>query len=172
MKIILLSVNPPHAGNLVDGLKTIEWRTKPLPVPCLAFVYETKKNGGCGKVIGEVSFFTNKKCKADEIDIYDLKAGMVDYGFIVDYAAKNDGVVYANECKGAVRFNKPKELSEFKKPCMVEFNSFACRGCDYYQYHLPLFDNIPDLSKSWCSDGTRTITRPPQSWCYVEEVQK
>lgn len=69
MKVIILAVNPPHAGNLVDGLKTIEWRTKPLP-ECKAYIYETKKNGGSGKVIGEVVFFTNRKCKTGKIDIY------------------------------------------------------------------------------------------------------
>lgn len=68
-------------------------------------------------------------------------------------------------------YDKPKALSEFRKPCTVEFNSFACRGCDYYNYHLPLFDGVADLSKSWCSDGSRILKRPPQSWCYVEEIK-
>lgn len=156
MKAIIISVNPPHAGNLVDGLKTIEWRTKPLP-ECKAYIYETKKNGGCGKVIGEVEFVANKKCKTGKIDIYDLKAGMVDYGYIVDYAAKNDGVVYANECKGAVRYNEPKELSEFWKPCTTDDHCYNCKSY--------IFDD--ELMHRTCH---AEVTCPPQSWCYVEEL--
>lgn len=156
MKAIIISVNPPHAGNLVDGFKTIEWRTKPLP-ECKAYIYETKKNGGSGKVIGEVVFFTNRKCKTGKIDIYDLKAGMVDYGFIVDYAANHDGVVYANECKGAVRYDKPKELSEFyllKRCNSCKVSGYEASACQYDEKCV-----VP-----------AKLTRPPQSWQFVEEL--
>jgi len=47
-----------------------------------------------------------------------------------------------------------KELSEFKGLCKVESD---CCACPHYNYN-----------KMDC-DG-RTIKRPPQSWCYVEEM--
>ena len=69
---ILLSVNPPFAGWLVDGEKTIEWRKKPLPEGT-AFIYETKKNGGSGMVIGKVYILRSTK-----EDVGDLFGKMYD----------------------------------------------------------------------------------------------
>ena len=49
-------------------------------------------------------------------------------------------------------YDKPKELSEFKT---------GCKGCkERDTYHC----------KFYCY-GERPITRPPQSWCYVEELE-
>lgn len=50
---ILLAVNPPYAENIVNGTKVIEWRKTPLPLG-QAYIYETKRGGGRGAVIGEV----------------------------------------------------------------------------------------------------------------------
>ena len=59
-------------------------------------------------------------------------------------------------------YEQPKDLCDFRKPfpfhsfCKIcarggtGFNSETCYGCDH-------FENI-------------NITRPPQSWCYVEEL--
>ena len=51
----LYSINRPHTDNIKSGRKLWEIRkSKPnIPVPFPAFIYETKKKGGCGKVIGE-----------------------------------------------------------------------------------------------------------------------
>ena len=51
-------------------------------------------------------------------------------------------------------YDTPKELSEFKTLCRVDAD---CCACPYYNY-----------TKMDC-DG-RVIGRPPQSWCYVEEM--
>lgn len=52
-------------------------------------------------------------------------------------------------------YDTPKELSEFKTLCRVDAD---CCACPYYNY-----------TKMGC-DG-RVIGRPPQSWCYVDDVQ-
>lgn len=52
-------------------------------------------------------------------------------------------------------YDTPKPLSEFKGLCKIEV---GCGECPYYNY-----------TKMEC-DG-RTIKRPPQSWCYVEELK-
>ena len=78
-------------------------------------------------------------------------------------------------------YDKPRELSEFflarhcfnyKNVDIVEnamgdyvtqyFNNPLCRRCIYY-----------DNGLNWCEkiDGRKTITRPPQSWCYVEDTE-
>lgn len=52
-------------------------------------------------------------------------------------------------------YDTPKPLSAFKGLCKIEV---GCGECPYYNY-----------TKMEC-DG-RTIKRPPQSWCYVEELK-
>lgn len=50
-------------------------------------------------------------------------------------------------------YDKPKELSAFKGMC--KYMGRDCGACPYYDY-----------TKMDCK--VRKITRPPQSWCYVE----
>ncbi|MCL1904498.1 MAG: ASCH domain-containing protein [Methanomassiliicoccaceae archaeon] len=45
MNDILLSIGARHAAAIREGRKTAELRTRPLPVPCRCFVYETKPEG-------------------------------------------------------------------------------------------------------------------------------
>ena len=49
-------------------------------------------------------------------------------------------------------YDKPKRITQFKGRCRLE-NS--CLGC-------------PDWNYQMADCNGRTITRPPQSWCYVE----
>ena len=58
-------------------------------------------------------------------------------------------------CDRVETIKTPKPLSEFKGLCKIEV---GCGECPYYNY-----------TKMEC-DG-RTIKRPPQSWCYVEELK-
>lgn len=60
MKYVLISVNPPHTNNIFEGLKGIEWRTKPIPAG-KCFCYETKRCFGRGMVIGEFDIYRVKK---------------------------------------------------------------------------------------------------------------
>ena len=50
-------------------------------------------------------------------------------------------------------YDKPKELSEFRKPCKI--NLPMCDRCEYYS--------------TW-NGRCENITRAPQSWCYVEKL--
>jgi predicted transcriptional regulator len=52
-------------------------------------------------------------------------------------------------------YDTPRDLGEFKTLCRVDAD---CCACPYYNY-----------TKMGC-DG-RVIGRPPQSWCYVDDVQ-
>lgn len=52
-RAILLSVNPPHTTNIFLKKKRLKWRHGCLPQG-KAYIYETKRGGGCGMVIGEV----------------------------------------------------------------------------------------------------------------------
>lgn len=145
---ILLSVNPPFAGWLVDGEKTIEWRKKPLPVGT-AYIYDTKKNGGSGMVIGKVYILRSTKEDGGDLfgKMYDqfstvpdimnfLKEGKISKEDLVKYG--NGNSVYACKCCEALKYETPLPLSEFQAFGVWHYN---------------------------------TVTRPPQSWCYVDDLK-
>ena len=130
--MILLSVNPPYAGLLVDGIKTVEWRKKPLPTwppvrwpqkpkvldPLHVFIYETAHNGGCGMVIGDVEM--NATFVFDDFD--DIPAEFIERGYYDEYLLRwciqRDGQIYASVISKSKRFNYPVQLSELgvKRP--------------------------------------------------------
>lgn len=169
---ILTSVNKEHLDNILDGIKTVEWRKKPLPLG-KHYGYETKNKGGCGKVTGE--FYIVENIKVDLFDIVcsdekDLiKKGCVDWGFLNNYAGIERPYLYANIIENAKRYDKPKELSEFKRHCKYELDDDfkRCEGCDYHYY-----SNTPSSGiEEYCTcDGLKPIIRPPQSYMFVEDL--
>ena len=176
MKEILTSVNKEHLDNILDGIKTIEWRKKPLPLG-KHYGYETKNKGGCGKVTGEFYIVENIKVYLFDIVCNDpkdlIKRGCVDWEFLNKYAGKQD-FLYANIIENEKRYDKPKELSEFYKP--VKYDN-VCGAqvvcCGHYQ-GLETVDyceyNDGDCSLKGCKElrNLYKIKRSPQSWCYVE----
>lgn len=57
-------------------------------------------------------------------------------------------------------YDKPKELSEFRPICKFEGKDAICAlFCLNWKYDGGLF-----------FECTRKVTRPPKSWCYVEEI--
>ena len=152
MKEVLTSINKEHLDNILDCIKTVEWRKKPLPLG-KHYGYETKNKGGCGKATGE--FYIVENIKVDLLDIVcndekDLiKKGCVDWGFLNKYAGEQN-YLYANIIENAKRYDKPKELGEFFHACKQPSGT-DCSKCI-------------DRREKTCY----SITRPPQSWCYVE----
>ena len=182
-KAVMLSIRPKWVEKIANGEKTIEVRkTKPkLETPFKAYIYCTQDKhlafmqnqtgtnliacmdvnaaipvGGAignGKVIGE---FTCDR-------IYELaplnhapddveKQACLTREEIVNYLK---GTGYGWHISDLRIYDTPKELSEFKTLCRVDAD---CCACPYYNY-----------TKMDC-DG-RVIGRPPQSWCYVDDVQ-
>ena len=174
MRKVLICVHPKWCELIFNGQKTIEVRkTRPLiDMPFKVFVYETKAQfvksirGACttfgygrGKVIGSfvcdriiccqayyddsgkkhlTNLFgvdTSKICLS-ELEIFDYIIGK----------DKKDGIGWLWHITDLKIYDKPKELSEFRKVCL----NGKCSDCIYEE----------------CK-----ITRPPQSWCYVEELQ-
>jgi len=83
-------------------------------------------------------------------------------------------------------YDKPKELSEFQVVDKDELAKCPYRERIYQNPELtngnyllggyscskvkePDFDDI-DFCRGGCADVFKPLTRPPQSWCYVEEV--
>lgn len=156
----LTSVNKVHLDNILDLIKTVEWRKKPLPLG-KHYGYETKNKGGCGKVTGEFEIVENIKVDLFDIVCNDekdlIKKGCVDWGFLNKYAGIERPYLYANIIENAKRYDEPKELSEFRKPCPYTDGSYCLeQKCEHYD----------DYSGKCCN----RVERPPQSWCYVEEL--
>lgn len=84
---------------------------------------------------------------------------------IKDYANWDGfGKLYGWHISNLVIYDTPKELSEFIKPCIYgddgegEVSCFECEKSGF----------APDLH----IDCYNILTRPPQSWCYVEQLRE
>ena len=168
MKPVLISIQRPHTDNIKALIKNIEVRKgrpkQDTPFPC--YIYETKAKGGCGKVIGEFVCDEvgeiNKCVKALSNSLYGFETGSLEESCLTekeidDYLNGEKG--YGWHISDLKIYDKPKELSEFKYKCdatkRVWGTPIGCRGCKYH-------DN---------GGCFRQITRPPQSWSYVEELE-
>ena len=106
-----------------------------------------------GKVIGEFI--------CDKVDKYTFSHYEAEYR--VTHVEQNAMCLNQPEL---MIYDKPKELREFKTP-PCEKNEKACGNCKWL-----VKINTPDVYECECyvEDG-RPITRPPQSWQYVEELK-
>lgn len=145
MKSVLVSIQPPNTNNIFDGIKGIEWRTRPMPTG-KHYCYETKNGGGVGKVVGQffvwrISRFT----RIDRIPSTLISYGCVSTDFLKEYSKGKP--LYAHWIEEPQRYEKPIALSAFRKPieCHRGNERQNCVGC-------------------WDCE----IKQPPQSWCYVE----
>jgi predicted transcriptional regulator len=146
-----------------------------------------KNDSSCinGKVIGE--FVCDETCdwyhhhittlygSKDGYFIFedDLNASCLTYEDIVNYGTGK--TVYGWHISDLVIYDKPKELSEFEKPWYdINDNWHDIRPCEcgkrceheYFDY----LENAPACGIDYSGDNCpyTKITRPPQSWCYVE----
>jgi predicted transcriptional regulator len=172
VKSVLISIQPKWCELIASGKKTVEVRkTKPkLKTPFKVYIYCTANKQGAhdlfethatdGKIrkanskvigefvcddIGEFKVFENGSVQY--WNYHELGKTCLTYDELANYIGRNkDG--YGWHISNLVIYDKPRELKKFRyynASVMVE-NGFI----------LP----------------THEITRPPQSWCYVEnEVQ-
>lgn len=137
---ILISINPPHTRNIFSGLKRVEWRHTALPKGP-AYVYETKRGGGAGMVIGQMDIAGSLLFREGEALLPSLlAAGCVTLTELRKYRENNPNIA-ANYIRNAKLYDKPKELKEFT-----------------------------GLKKTKFGYAPYDITHAPQSWCHVEEV--
>ena len=93
-----------------------------------------------------------------EIEITDIKKSRISKAELNAYGF-NSRYLYAWHISDLVIYDKPKELREFITP--TNCNSIIAKK---------MMCNTCCLSAEFCSKKPKRITRPPQSWCYVEEV--
>ena len=174
MKSVLISIQPKWCELIASGKKTVEVRkTRPkLETPFKVYIYQTIDGGAkydrivssgliCGKVIGEFvcDQIIDIPYSQYFVDYYhtmpqeDLEATCLDMGHIDEYLLSKNG--YGWHISDLVIYDKPRELSEFKKPCTHKNDCFTCDRYDYIGHR--------------CYDD---ITRPFQSWGYVESEEQ
>lgn len=192
-KTVLISIRPKWCEKIVNGEKTVEVRkTRPkLNTPFRVCIYCTlpkyphedyittehplPQYYGGGKVIGEFV--------CDRIDRL-VRVGFDGSGEPARYCVSGaDGLVqpvdgirgaacltheelekylggyegYGLHISGLKVYDTPKELSEFRKACA---HDWYCDSCAMYREN-----------NGTCGDESLRLKRPPQSWCYVQEVE-
>ncbi len=180
MKAVLISIQPKWCELIANGKKTVEVRkTKPkLETPFKCYIYCTKGFkpntpysyktwAGYGKIIGEFvcNMVTSLKAMGEVQALYnETKETCLSHDEIIKYA--NGKRLYYWHISDLVIYDKPKDLSEFKRWCDGISGNIGCRGCEYY--YTESNESIGFYEECGC-DNLRPLTRPPQSWCYVEK---
>lgn len=168
-KAVLISVRPKWCELIANGTKTVEVRkSRPkLHTPFKCYIYCTQSGvalgawGKHGKVIGE---FTCDRIYGlaplnhapDDVE----QQACLTREEIVRYLK---GVGYGWHISDLKIYDVPKELNEFWFPPELYCEKERCGGCPY--------DQVADVNGEYSFDceWKRPLTRPPQSWCYVEE---
>lgn len=174
-KAVLISIRPKWCELIASGKKTIEVRkTRPnLETPFKCYIYETRgfervgnENLNCvvggngrGAVIGEfvcnriesTNCFSGWVCpEKNNIIKRFLDGSCLSEREIVDYA---DGrAVCGWHISAPKLYDKPRKLCEFEKACDHEND---CGSCKRFSVNYAC---------------TNSISRPPQSYMYVEEM--
>lgn len=186
MKAVLISIQPKWCEMIASGRKTIEVRkTRPkIETPFKCYIYQTKRETElkhfdqdsnklndflilrkCGKVIGEFVCDRIEEIKAaNAIQAYynNREETCLNDTELRLYLGENTG--YGWHISDLKIYDKPKELRGFYKPC--PFNEDCDILCPYAEgeYHGDGING--DVEFVGCGNW---LTRPPQSWCYVEE---
>ena len=114
-----------------------------------------------GKVIGEyvcdeITEYTYFEYASHLISEDELFSTGITFNELLKYGNKKP--LYLWHISHLKIYDKPKELSRFYKPCGIQ----NCIGCRFW------FDDGENFGCK--TKPMRQLIRPPQSWCYVEEV--
>ena len=180
MKSVLISIKPKWCEKIAAGEKTIEVRKNAPKPPFKVYIYETKDTKGVhglsvlgryrlGKVVGEFI--------CDKVYEYKFHEGLTEFNSMgLPWRTYGAYLIFTDEYKSMCLsydevkkygkgktlygwhisdlriYDKPRELSEFKTGCK------GCKERDTYHCYFYCY-------------GKRPITRPPQSYMYVEDIE-
>lgn len=183
MKAVLMAFSPEECKKIFSGEKTVDVRkiAPKLETPYRVYMYQTKEKGGVkiindclnsvyggGKVVGEFvcdgieefkKFGSGVRFKRFRA-LYETRLSLAE---MREYMGNHDKVkgLHIAEPK---RYDTPKELWEFTPWCEksrnIDDNLEMCCNCK---------NAFSDEDGVWL--GCR-VTRPPQSWMYVEEIEE
>ncbi len=170
-KAVLLSIKPKYCELIASGKKTVEVRkTRPkIDTPFKCYIYMTAENASYPVKINGVPMMCHNnggKCIIGEFvcdtiitdrtfghdPMFNALSCMSD-AEIAAYCTNKE--MYGFHISDLIIYDKPRELSEFYRECEKP----ECEDCPNLFYEV-----------FCCYDEKIPITRPPQSWGYVEEL--
>lgn len=167
-----LYINEPKARKDVGYV--IDWRTKK---EVLTVNITTPFEFDCflsnRKVIGEYVCDRIDKYNTSCIDGEDRlkETTCLDDVEIMDYMnGYTDRIFYGLHISELKIYDKPKALGEFFTKCN-KIELYACNDCQHLCVQKCSYP-CDDCTDTWCGvDNMKPVTRPPQSWMYVEELK-
>ena len=190
MKSIMISIQPQWVSKILNKEKLVEIRkTKPkCELPCKVYIYCTMPNKQenrkphswevvwLKRVIAE---FTLNNVATLERDLndwlpknrYDISNELLKDINLNQNELWNYGqgkTLYAWRIDDLKIYDKPKELSEFSH--FIPNNKCPTKQCGTNCEDCPNYDEEHETCLALYY-AHRVIKRPPQSWCYVEELE-
>lgn len=181
MKSVLISIRPKWCGLIASGKKTIEVRkTMPkLPPPFKCYIYCTQDK--------RLSFWKSKTyAYADDRshNMFDIRGNGKVIGEFMCYATMPISVKYSDPSHRLAQRDFPFTGMTDKQ--IIDYLGNGKMGYGWHILDLKIYDNPRELSEfvngssrlefSKTKDGFPLkysgIQKPPQSWCYVEEMLK
>lgn len=198
MKAIMRSLSPKDCNRIAHGEKTIDVvKIKPIAEPPFKVYIYCTKNGEAlyylgktdnmfdtpkqwnGKVIGEFVcesvdeyIFGNYEERYSITDAR-LAKTCLNHPILINYGKGKP--LYGLHISQLKIYDEPKELSEFRKPCI--YHHYCCAWCrfgniilsddeeEFALYHGGSYETFDTVCCNY-------VKRPPQSWCYVEEQEE
>lgn len=187
MKAVLMSIKHKWCELIFSGEKTVEVRkvAPRLKPPFKVYVYESIGQGeGAGAVVGEfvcdekhdIQFTGASYMINNDISLTNgiAKQSCLWFDDMFSYlGVKGGAALHITEPK---RYDTPKELSEFSRYGYIKIehagsgyvfcDNTQCRYCEPDEVIAGLYR--PPV----CRKGGCKITRPPQNFMYVEEIEE
>lgn len=179
MKAVLISIQPKWCEMIASGKKTIEVRkTRPnikTPFKCYIYMTATKERcrfweyitayqnskgdilNGSQKVIGE--FVCDDIIVDERGENADVFSKYAQLSLVEQKKYGANKPLFGWHISKLKIYYKPKELGEFRKEGFMTEE----------QWLYALYPNTHCHYAAWAKRFE--ITRPPQSWCYVEELE-
>lgn len=178
--MILASLKPYYYYLIGERKKTIEVRKtalKNLPQDIAFYMSKDEKSFakipkefqekyrehfgkvGIRAVVDNMDVYAYDCCDGVDIDDDMLLETMIDREYINIYAKGKP--LYGWHLDNVAIYDKPKELSELRPICKFEGKDLICNLCPNREYNGGLF-----------FECRRKVTRPPQSYMFVEEVEE
>mgnify|MGYP000578579228 CR=1 FL=1 len=173
MKAVLISIQPKWCELIANRKKTVEVRrTRPtIETPFKCYIYCTK---------GSFDITDCPDLQAESVQKVAKGRGKVIGEFVCDFFDEFSGGI-------GIGF---KRFRAFAETCLtVQEMQEYLKGKDGYGWHiseLKIYDVPKELGEFWAyrdipqslfevwayNEEPRRVTRPPQSWLYVEEIER
>lgn len=190
MRTIVISIQPQWVDKILNGKKTVEIRkTKPsCELTVKVYIYcswgDLKTNymlGKRGKVVAEFALNKVSQFDYEGLRFFDMKDQLLKSSCLTDTELCNyiqDKTGYAWHIDDLKIYDEPKEITKFRSTsfCFNMANVDIVKNClgeyvdkCYENSFCKICKHIDDFGT--CGKRGKILTRPPQSWCYVEELE-